>query len=186
MCILDRTRYLENQSPARYLASQSRQGRIIWCILTLENSPPQSTLPVYSGRREETASSRSTPPSVQPAAHHVDSAGVLVGLTSGEGLGNQLDTGKLETLVRQALQVGLAPLENNPHSAVTVQVDQVVNLLVGCAEHLPQRLRIDGFVANHPQINTIQRLAFLLCNLGFPRMLQTQTVSKGKLLLTLS
>ena len=49
MCILDRARYLENQSPARYLASQIRQGRIIWCILTLENSPPQSTLPVYSG-----------------------------------------------------------------------------------------------------------------------------------------
>ena len=97
-------------------------------------------------------------------SHHVDGAGVLVGLTSGEGLGNQLDTGKLEPLVRQALQVGLAPLENNPHSAVTVQVDQVVNLPVGCAEHLPQRLRIDGFVANHPQINTIQRLAFLLRN----------------------
>ena len=78
------------------------------------------------------------------------------------------------------------PENRRPLQLPEVQQGRMVNLLVGCAEHLPQRLRIDGFVANHPQINTIQRLAFLLCNLGFPRMLQTQTVSKGKLLLTLS
>ena len=61
-------------------------------------------------------------------SHHVDGAGVLLGLAASEGLSDQLNTGELEPLVRQTLLVGLAPLENNPHIVVPVQIDQVGNV----------------------------------------------------------